>query len=71
MSRNRTKDEPANLTPERLMSSRELADHVGVPLATIYQWRVKGTGPHGFMVGKHLRYRVSDVNSWLDKLAAK
>ena len=61
--------ETANASLDQLMTPQELAEHVGVPLATVRQWRVKGTGPHGFMVGKHLRYRRADVAAWLDKLA--
>lgn len=28
-------------------SPEELADMLGVPVATVYQWRHKGTGPAG------------------------
>jgi predicted DNA-binding transcriptional regulator AlpA len=30
---------------EPLMNIEELAEYLGVPVATIYDWRVPGTGP--------------------------
>ena len=52
-------------TLDRLLTTQELADYLGVPVATLYAWRYAGEGPPGFRVGKHLRYRSSDVNEWI------
>jgi excisionase family DNA binding protein len=54
---------------EKLLSPTELADYFGIPIATIYQWRHRGVGPRGMRVGKHLRYRRSDVEQWLESQA--
>lgn len=54
---------------ERLLSPQEVADWLGVPRGTIYQWRTRGDGPRGYRVGKHVRYRLSDVQSWLEEHA--
>lgn len=51
---------------EQFLSPEGLADYLGLPVGTIYQWRHKGTGPRGIKVGKHVRYRRSDVERWLD-----
>lgn len=51
--------------PDRLWSIHQLADYLGVPVATIYQWRGKRYGPSGLRIGKHLRYRPADVERWL------
>jgi excisionase family DNA binding protein len=51
---------------DKLMSADELSDYLGVPVATLYQWRHKGTGPTAFRVGRHLRYDPANVRSWLD-----
>jgi predicted DNA-binding transcriptional regulator AlpA len=32
---------------------------------TIYTWRHRNTGPKGFRVGKHLRFRWHDVQTWV------
>ena len=51
---------------EKLISPTELANYLGVPLSTIYEWRYRGTGPRGVRLGKHVRYRMSDVERWLE-----
>ncbi|OPC83207.1 DNA-binding protein [Embleya scabrispora] len=50
----------------KLASAEELADHLGVPLATLYAWNHRGLGPASIKVGRHLRYRWSEVEAWLD-----
>ncbi len=49
-----------------LLSPQQLADYLGVPLATVYRWRHESTGPRGIKLGKHVRYRRRDVETWLD-----
>ena len=51
--------------PERLMTVGDLSTLLQVPPATIYAWRYKGIGPIGLRVGKHLRFRPSDVRTWI------
>ena len=51
---------------DRLLTVEELAEYLGVPVATIYAWRHRREGPPGFRVGKHLRYRSRDVETWID-----
>jgi len=36
-------------------------------LATLYVWRTRGKGPAAIKVGRHLRYRQSDIDLWLAK----
>ena len=52
----------------RLLSPIELANYLGVPLATVYRWRSHRGGPTGIRVGRHVRYRFGDVEHWLDEL---
>ena len=52
---------------DRLLTVEELAEYLGVPVATIYAWRYRHEGPPGFRVGKHLRYRSSDVETWIQR----
>ncbi|MFQ5968579.1 MAG: helix-turn-helix transcriptional regulator [Acidimicrobiia bacterium] len=49
----------------RLLTARELAAYLEVPVATLYAWRHRGAGPRAFRVGRHLRYRSSDVEEWI------
>ena len=43
-----------------------LAERLGVPVATVYQWNSRGIGPKRIRVGKHIRYRVADVEAWIE-----
>jgi excisionase family DNA binding protein len=43
----------------------EVADYLRVPLRTIYRWRYAGDGPPAFRIGRHLRFRWTDVEEWL------
>lgn len=54
---------------DRLVSAQELADFLEIPIKTVYTWRHRNTGPRGFRVGKHLRFRWSEVERWLAALA--
>ncbi len=50
---------------EPLLSIEDLADYLGIPVTTIYDWRVDGKGPCGIRVGRHVKFAVSDVRDWL------
>jgi excisionase family DNA binding protein len=70
----RTSDRGAVPTPrrslERLLSADEVAEFLGIPVSTLYQWRHRGCGPDAYRIGRHLRYEVSAVRSWLDEQRA-
>ena len=53
---------------EPILTTRELADYLGLNVQAIYDLRADGRGPSGVRVGRELRYRVSDVRRWLDSL---
>ena len=50
---------------ERLWSVHDVSAFLGVPPATLHQWRYHSTGPAAFRVGKHLRYDPDVVRRWL------
>ena len=54
---------------DTLLSPRELAAYLGVPVKSLYVWRHNGHGPQGIRVGKHIRYRRAAVEQWLDEQA--
>ncbi|MCH7583464.1 MAG: helix-turn-helix domain-containing protein [Acidobacteria bacterium] len=54
-------------TRERLLTVQDLAQYLGVPAGTLYQWRYRRQGPPGFRVGRHLRYRQADVEVWIEQ----
>jgi excisionase family DNA binding protein len=45
----------------------ELAAELGVPVRTIYAWRQARKAPRGAVFGKHLRFRRSDVDAWIEQ----
>jgi excisionase family DNA binding protein len=49
----------------RFLTTRELADYLRIPLGTIYRWRAAGLGPSAYRVGRHVRFDVGDVDTWL------
>lgn len=51
---------------DRLLGPDEVAAFLGVPLRTIYRWRSRHEGPRGYRVGRHVRYRLDDVERWLE-----
>jgi len=53
---------------EPVLTTRELAEYLGVNVQAIYDLRTDGRGPSGIRVGREIRYRVSDVLRWLDGL---
>jgi excisionase family DNA binding protein len=58
-------DQNFETTP--LMTPQEVADFLGMPLATLQSWRAQRTGPPGYRVGRHVRYRREDVEAWLEE----
>ncbi|WP_448061799.1 helix-turn-helix transcriptional regulator [Cellulomonas hominis] len=60
-----TQRAPDGLEP--LLGVEELAGYLGVPVATVYDWRVDGKGPRGIRVGRHVRFAVGDVRAWLEE----
>jgi len=52
-------------SPDRLLSVEDLAEYLGVPVATLYAWRYHRQGPPGFRVGRHVRYRWADIEEWI------
>lgn len=53
-----------------LWGPKDVADYLGVPVSTIYQWRTRGYGPPGRRVGKYVRYRPEDVETWVEQQGA-
>lgn len=53
---------------EPVLTTSELAAHLGVPVQTIHDLRHSGRGPRGIHVGRELRFRVSEIEAWLVNL---
>ncbi|WBQ04349.1 helix-turn-helix domain-containing protein [Kribbella sp. CA-293567] len=54
--------------PDPLWVADQVAAYLRVPKATLYRWRTMNVGPPAKKVGRHLRYKSSEVISWFDNL---
>ena len=52
---------------EPLIDVQQLAEYLDVPVKTLYAWRYRREGPPAFRVGRHLRYRLSDIQRWIQQ----
>jgi excisionase family DNA binding protein len=46
------------------LTIEDLSARLQVPVPTLYRWNSRGTGPQYIHVGRHVRYRVTDVETW-------
>jgi excisionase family DNA binding protein len=53
---------------ERLWTVEDVAEYLGIPVNTLYDWRTRGYGPAAKRVGKYLRYKATDVIAWFESL---
>ena len=49
-----------------ILTVDQLAAYLQVSKKTIYTWQHRRTGPPFLRAGKHLRFRTSAVDRWLD-----
>lgn len=61
-------DQPRLALVEQVISLSDLCAHLHVPVQTIYDLRSQGRGPRGFRVGRELRFRISEVEAWLQRM---
>jgi excisionase family DNA binding protein len=50
------------------LTVEDVADRYGVPLRTVYDWRLRNYGPRAVKIGRHLRYHLDDVVTFEQRL---
>lgn len=55
----------AAIQPVTWLTPAEAAEVLGVPPATLSQWRYRGQGPRYSKVGAVVRYARRDLDAWL------
>jgi len=50
---------------DKLMNQKEVKEITGLADSTLEQWRLKGKGPKFIKLGRLVRYRTSDVQSYI------
>lgn len=66
--------EPAKLSRPavvRMWTVQDVAEFLGVPVQTVYEWRTMGYGPRGFRVGRYVRFRREDDLAWVESQMGK
>jgi predicted DNA-binding transcriptional regulator AlpA len=58
--------QPTALADRQLFSDVELARYLSVSVSTLRKWRIRKIGPTWLKLGALCRYRLSDVQAWLD-----
>ena len=58
-----------NLQEDRLVTTRELADLLGITDTTLRMWRMQRRGPAWFRLGTRgrVRYDLARVRAWLEE----
>jgi predicted DNA-binding transcriptional regulator AlpA len=51
---------------DRLISDIEASQRYGFALKTWRNWRFNGKGPAVYKIGRTCRYKISDIEAWLD-----
>ena len=51
---------------ERLLTQKEVARQLGISGRTLERHRVTGTGPRWLRLGRLVRYRISDLEEWVE-----
>lgn len=53
-------------TVPKLLDTSEVANLLTNKPNTIEGWRIKGMGPRYIKIGRLVRYRIEDVNAWIE-----
>jgi Helix-turn-helix domain len=49
-----------------MVEAQAAAEMLGVQVSTLAAWRCRKKGPPYLKVGKGVRYRVADLNAWIE-----
>ena len=52
---------------DRFFTPKQLAAYLGSSVSALSQYRAQGTGPEYYKIGRAVRYRLSEVNEWLEQ----
>jgi predicted DNA-binding transcriptional regulator AlpA len=53
---------------DKLLTQKEVKEITGLADSTLEQWRLKGKGPKFIKLGRLVRYRLSDVDTYISRL---
>lgn len=53
---------------DRLLHQKEVKEILNLADSTLEQWRLKGVGPKFVKLGRAVRYRMSDIQTYISSL---
>lgn len=59
-------ENPPSVMPAPLLTPDQVSEYLGVPSGTLANWRYLGQGPAFLRVGRHVRYRAHDIDTWVE-----
>lgn len=48
------------------LTTAQVEEKTGIAAGTLRYWRMQGTGPKSFSLGRRVFYREDDVNAWME-----
>ncbi len=54
------------MNDEKLMSTKEVSEYLGIAVSTLLLYRTMETGPAYIKMRRLVRYRKSEVDAWLE-----
>jgi excisionase family DNA binding protein len=52
---------------KEIFTINDLCELLSVTPKTVHSWRHRGIGPTSFKAGKHVRYKRSDIEAWIEQ----
>lgn len=59
--------EPPTIPASGLLPPKQAARLLSVSIRTLEEWRKKGYGPEFIRAGRSIRYRLADVEAWIER----
>jgi len=50
-----------------LKTIEQVSAWTGIPVRTLYDYRLKSKGPRSFKLGRRVMYAVEDVEAWIEQ----
>ena len=52
---------------EEVFNEQGVSNYIKVPIKTLQRWRAEKTGPRFIKAGRLVRYRLKDVDEWMNR----
>ena len=58
---------PKNASTDKpFLTTREASQYLGLKRCTLEAWRCRGNGPRFVKLNRAVRYRLTDLNDWIE-----